>query len=139
MIASIMVDTNILVYAASKLPDDQSKAIIARKILLEKHVGLSAQVLQEFLVVSTKKVKSPWTLDDALDWIEALEDYPCLSTDAALVRYGAELAVRYKVSYWDGAILAAAHRLGVSTLYTEDLNHGQLYGSVRVENPFLTH
>jgi predicted nucleic acid-binding protein len=137
MTADGMVDTNILVYAASRLPEDGNKAEIARPLLLQSGIGLSAQVLQEFIVVSTRKVRSPWTMDDALDWVETLEDFPCLPVDGALVRYGAELAIRHKVSYWDGAILAAAHRLNATTLYTEDLSHGQLYGSVRVVNPFL--
>ena len=136
MIAEAMLDTNVLVYAASQLPEDVAKAAVARDLLLRQGIGLSAQVLQEFIVVSTRKVRKPWSIDDALDWVETLEDYPCLPVDAALVRYGAELAVRYVVSYWDGAILAAAHRLGAPILYTEDLNHNQLYGSVRVVNPF---
>jgi len=138
MIAEAMVDTNILVYAASRLPEDSWKAIVARDLLLRAGVGLSAQVLQEFIVASTRKVRTPWSIDEALDWVETLEDYPCLPIDAALVRYGAELAVRHKVSYWDGAILAAAHRLDAAILYTEDLNHDQLYGSVRAVNPFRT-
>jgi predicted nucleic acid-binding protein len=136
MIADAMVDTNVLIYAASKLPEDRNKTIVAMGLLQKTGLGLSAQVLQEFLVVSTRKVKKPWTLDDALDWIEVFEELPCIPVDAALVRYGAELAVRYDLSYWDGAILAAAHRLNAPILYTEDLNHDQLYGSVRVVNPF---
>ena len=44
---------------------------------------------------------------------------------------------RYKISYWDAAILAAATELGCTTLYTEDLNHGQTYESVQVINPFV--
>src|SRR5687767_11625508 len=98
MNAEAMVDTNVLVYAASQLPEDAEKAGIARDLVLQKGIGLSAQVLQEFIVVSTKKVRSPWSIDDALDWVETLEDYPCLPIDGALVRYGAELAVRHGVS-----------------------------------------
>jgi predicted nucleic acid-binding protein len=56
--------------------------------------------------------------------------------DAPLVKLGIAIAERYRIDYWDGAILAAAEALGAETLYTEDLNHGQLYGSVRVINPF---
>lgn len=136
MIAEAMIDTNVLVYAASRLPEDSDRAAIARDLVLRGGVGISAQVLQEFIVVSTRKVCKPWSIDDALDWVETLEDYPCLPIDGALVRYGAELAVRHAVSYWDGAILAAAHRLGAGVLYTEDLSHDQVYGSVRVVNPF---
>lgn len=137
MTADGMIDTNILVYAASRLAEDADKAAVARPLVLRAGIGLSAQVLQEFIVVSTRKVRTPWTIDEALDWIETLENFPCLPIDAALVRYGAELAVRHSISYWDGAILAAAHRLSAEILYTEDLNHGQLYGSVRAVNPFL--
>jgi predicted nucleic acid-binding protein len=139
MIVDAMVDTNILVYAASRLPEDAEKAGVARELVLRGGIGISAQVLQEFIVVSTRKVRNPWGIDDALDWVETLEDYPCLPIDAALVRYGAEIAVRHQISYWDGSILAAAHRLGARTLYTEDLSHDQLYGSVRVVNPFRPH
>lgn len=48
-----------------------------------------------------------------------------------------EVEQRYQLSYWDSAIIAAANALGATMLYTEDLNHGQLYGRTRVENPFL--
>lgn len=139
MTADGMVDTNILIYAASKLPEDAPKTAVSRELILQGGIGLSAQVLQEFVVVPTQKVRQPWTIDDALDWVETLEDFPCLPIDGAFVRYGAELAVRYKVPYWDGAILAAALRMNAPILYTEDLNHGQAYGAVRVVNPFLPH
>jgi predicted nucleic acid-binding protein len=46
-------------------------------------------------------------------------------------------SLRYGISYWDGAILAAAEALEAPILYTEDLNHGQLYGRVRAVNPFV--
>jgi predicted nucleic acid-binding protein len=42
-----------------------------------------------------------------------------------------------EVNLWDAAILAAAQELDCDTVYTEDLNHGQIYGTVRVVNPFL--
>jgi len=47
-----------------------------------------------------------------------------------------EQSERFAISYWDGAILAAAAALGAHTVYSEDLNDGQLYGLVRVVNPF---
>jgi predicted nucleic acid-binding protein len=48
-----------------------------------------------------------------------------------------EVRKRYQISYWDSAIIAAAAELGCETVYSEDLNHGQLYAGVRVINPFL--
>jgi predicted nucleic acid-binding protein len=56
--------------------------------------------------------------------------------DPALIKVAILLSAHYKISYWDAAIVAAAEALGATTLYSEDLNHGQSYGSVRVENPF---
>ncbi|MEI6820177.1 MAG: hypothetical protein WCL19_11330 [Verrucomicrobiota bacterium] len=47
-----------------------------------------------------------------------------------------DLRSRFKTSYWDASILAAALGLGCETLYTEDLSHGQSYEGIRVLNPF---
>ena len=52
---------------------------------------------------------------------------------------GISLKDRYRIAYWDAAIVAAARILGAGTLYSEDLNHGQDYDGVRVVNPFLPH
>jgi predicted nucleic acid-binding protein len=46
--------------------------------------------------------------------------------------------MRYRVSFWDALIIQAAESAGASTLYSEDLAHNQLYGTVRVSNPFAT-
>ena len=59
-----------------------------------------------------------------------------MAIEASLVKVAVENSVRYQTSYWDGAILAAAQSIGVSRMYSEDLNHGQRYGSVEVINPF---
>lgn len=44
---------------------------------------------------------------------------------------------RYQLSHWDATIVAAATELGCRTLYSEDLSHGQTFGSLQVINPFL--
>lgn len=136
MIADAMLDTNVIAYAASKAREDSAKAAIALDLIATAKFGVSGQVLQEFYVTATRKMRVPLSHDEALDWIEALEEFPCVALDSSLVYQGAETANRYQISYWDGAIVAAAERLGVTTLYTEDLNHGQAYGSVRAVNPF---
>ena len=43
---------------------------------------------------------------------------------------------RYRISFWDAMIVAAADRAGVETLSSEDFNHGQKFGRVQVVNPF---
>jgi predicted nucleic acid-binding protein len=47
------------------------------------------------------------------------------------------LCARYQISYFDACIVAAALEAGCTTVYSEDLNHGQQYESVRVINPFV--
>jgi predicted nucleic acid-binding protein len=99
--------------------------------------GLSAQVLQEFYVNVTAKIARPLTPDEAAALLEEFRTFPVVWTDYPLIVSGIETALRFGISYWDGAIIAAAERLGASTLYTEDLNHGQRYASVQAVNPFL--
>jgi predicted nucleic acid-binding protein len=63
--------------------------------------------------------------------------FPTVPTDYPLIVAAVELSLRHGISYWDGAIVAAAEALEAEVLYTEDLNHGQQYGPVRAVNPFL--
>lgn len=130
------LDTNILLYAASRNPADLAKKKIAIELMAEKQFGLSAQVLAEFYTIATKKADFRMAAERALEWIENLEEFPCLAVDAGLVKTAAEASARFAISYWDGAILAAARAMGAPVLYSEDLNHGQNYDGVRVANPF---
>ena len=130
------LDTNILVYAAAKQEGDDHKRKRALQLIETENFGISAQVLQEFYVTVTRKLEIPLTPDQALEWMELLETFPCLSIDKTLVKIGVETSLRYQTSYWDGAILAAAKAMGAKKLFSEDLNHNQFYGSVEVCNPF---
>jgi predicted nucleic acid-binding protein len=136
MIAEAVLDTNVLVYAVSAAQEDAAKRGIALDLINAVQIGLSGQILQEFFVAVTRKNRRVLSIDEALDWIESFEDFPIVPIDASIVRMGAELSRRYQISYWDGAVVAAAHALRASTLYSEDLSHNQLYGDVRVVNPF---
>lgn len=130
------LDTNVIVYAATAMRSDPRKAQRAVEVIQTVDFAISAQVLQEFYVA----VRSPRiALSDAHTnaWIENLLQFECVATDQALFLSGLGFARRYKISYWDGAIIAAAERLGAKTLYSEDLAHGATYGSVSVINPFL--
>ena len=131
------LDTNVLVYAAAGREREAEKQARALELLDELDFGLSAQVLQEFYVTVVHKVEQPLRPTEALEWIEQFEGFPCQTLHSGLVKIGAEISQRYRISYWDGAIIAAAEALGARTLFTEDLSHDQKYGSVRVVNPFL--
>ena len=136
MSVKCFLDTNILVYAAAGRGAEEKKRKRALELIEHEEVGLSAQVLQEFYVAVTRKIEVTLSADKALEWIEQLEAFPCLAVDTSLVKIAAEISERYRISYWDAAIVAAADALSATTLYSEDLNDGQQYGTVRVTNPF---
>lgn len=130
------LDTNVLLYAVSASPREAAKARVAREWVARDDWGASVQVLQEFYV---NAVHAPSTLshEDASALVAELAGArPMATTDTALVRQALHLKGRYGISYWDAAIVAAAHRLGASLLVSEDLSDGQDYAGVRVLNPF---
>ena len=134
--ADVFLDTNVLIYAALGSADEPAKYERAVE-LLTLRFGTSGQVLAEFFVNAQRKGTRPLTGEEAQEWVFRLSKKPFQPIDYKVVRGGIENARRYRISYWDGAIIAAAERLGARVVYSEDLNHGQTYGSVRVENPFL--
>ena len=136
MTARVFFDTNILVYAAVGTGRDEPKRKRALELIESEDFGTSAQVLQEFFVTVVRKASRPLSAAQALDWIEQWAAFPCQAIDHQLVRIAIEQSVRFKISYWDAAILVAAEALGTDTVYSEDLGDGQRYGRVRVVNPF---
>ena len=137
MRADSFLDTNILVYAVSRDPDEATKTARALELIDTADFGISAQVLQEFYVTVVRKIAKPLAPAEALEWVEQFARFPCCPVGVETVQLGAEISETHRISYWDGAILAAAQSLGARTLFTEDLNHGQDYGGVRVVDPFL--
>lgn len=137
-LAGRFLDTNILLYAASEqaVVADQEKHGIALKILADGDFAVSAQVLQEFYANAVKLKPVPLSADSAQQWVNLLSEIECIAIDHRLVTEGIKLSRRFQTSYWDGAIIAAAHAAGASILVTEDLNHDQVYGEVIVHNPF---
>lgn len=136
MTAEVFFDTNILVYAAIGTGKDEPKRKRALELIQSEDFGTSAQVLQEFFVTVAKKAERPLSAAQALEWIEQWMAFPCQAIDHQLVRIAIERSERYRISYWDAAVLAAAEALGSHTVYSEDLSDGRQYGRVRVVNPF---
>ena len=135
--AEVFLDTSILLYAALGKVDAPEKFAIARRIVLEEDYCTSAQVLSEFFVAVTHNGERPLSTESADQWVAAIARKPCQSMDPQIVRAGIEFAQRHPLSYRDGAIIAAAERLGSRRVYSEVLNHGQTYGEVMVVNPFV--
>lgn len=136
MTVECFIDTNVLVYAAAGRGPLEEKRRRSLELMDRENFGLSAQVLQEFYVTVVRKIEHALSPADAMAWVETLASFPCIAVDSGLVKIAAVNSVRYRISYWDAAVLAAAEAMGARTLYSEDLNSGQLYGDVRVVNPF---
>ena len=136
MSAEVFLDTNILVYAVDTTRGAAHNRQIAREILRQGGFGISTQVLQEFYVTATKKLKRPLSVSTAARWVDQLCRGELITLDASLIKLGIAYSARYQISYWDGAIIAAAEAIGATTVFSEDLNNGQSYGAVQVVNPF---
>lgn len=131
------VDTNILLYAISRAPDEQDKAARAGDILTSRDLGLSVQVLQEFYVQATRSSRpDALSHQQAVRLIESFRRFPVqeITTEVLLAALAAR--ERFKISYWDAAIIEASRALGCDLVLSEDLAHGEDYAGVRIENPF---
>ncbi|MCC6133007.1 MAG: PIN domain-containing protein [Acidobacteria bacterium] len=133
----VFLDTNILLYAVSKAPAESAKSQVALRLLDREDVGLSVQVLQEFFVQATRPTKE-WRLThrQAILLIESWLRFRVQPVTTSVLMAAIEASERFRVSYWDAAIIEGARALGCKELLSEDLNDGQDYGGVTVRNPF---
>lgn len=132
----VFFDTNIFIYVVSGAPADRPNREIAQRLMMESEFGLSVQVLQEFMDVTLRKTHLGLTCEEIADMVSIMATYPLVETTVQLAQQAFEIKTRFKIRYWDATMVAAALKLGCHTLYSEDLNHGQDYGGVRVINPF---
>ena len=131
------VDTNILIYAASREPKDAVKAAICRTLLRESDLALSVQVLQEFYVQATRSSRrDPLSHEQASALIEAFLRFRVQEVTLGIMRAALAASHRFQLSYWDAAIVEAARVLDCAVVLSEDLSHGRDYDGIRVLNPF---
>ncbi len=138
MTAMRFLDTNILLYAISRAPDEAVKHDRALALLEADDWVLSVQVLQEFYVQATRATK----LDrishvQAATLIEAWLRFRVQEMTVPILQAALEAKVRFQLSYWDAAIIEAARVANCRLVYSEDLSAGRDYDGVRVINPFL--
>lgn len=131
------VDTNVLLYAVSRHPEEQPKTQRANEILDGRDVALSVQVLQEFYFQATHERRTHrLTHAQAVGTVMSFRLFPTQETTVALALAAMETRERFHISYWDAAILEAARALGCEVVLSEDLSDGRNYGGVLVKNPF---
>ena len=130
------LDTNVLIYSIDG--KDPTKQVVARDIVVSAVRGggflISAQVLNEFSNIALLKLKL--SVEEVRKFVSFFSRIGVVSlesrwTDAALL-----LKQRYETQFFDSLLLAAAQENGCDEILTEDLNDGQMYGSVKAVNPF---
>ncbi len=131
MSATDFFDTNVLFYLLSA---DAAKAQRTEQLVAAGGV-VSVQALNEFAAVAARKLTMRVAeIRAVLSTLRALCAVKPL--DVATHELGLDLAERYRYSIYDAMIIAAALRAGCSTLYSEDLRHGQKIERLTILNPF---
>ncbi len=135
------LDTNTLVYANdTSFPDKQAKARALVSGLIASGKGcISTQVLAEFWVTVRLKLKKPLTAELTRQQIALFNGFAIVAVDQAIFLDALSIQERYRISFWDAQILAAARRAGCSKVYSEDMQDGAVYGEMRVIDPFSPH
>ena len=140
MIGPVFVDTNVIVYRHDvRDPRKQARAEQWYQLLwATRSARVSFQVLQEFYAVVTRRVTPPVPSAKARSIVRKLMSWQHVSMDPALLERAWLLQDRYFLSWWDALIVAAAQVSDCNVLLTEDLQHGQEFGTVRVIDPFAS-
>jgi predicted nucleic acid-binding protein len=138
-----LVDTNILVYRCD--PRDPAKRSAATAVLRQGEVSgelrISHQSLLEFVSVMTRSRSgsSPLMLpQDATRQAEYyIAQFPVLYPNEHQFRLALRGMATYRLSWFDAHLWAYAEHYGLSEILSEDFQHGRMYGSVTVRNPFV--
>ena len=137
MAAPEFLDSNVLVYAHDDA--DPRKKEIARSLLRHAVLGeliTSTQTLAEFSATLLHKFWQQFTPDQMLGILDALAPIRLILPDAGIVRRAVEVHQTYGLHFYDGMVVAAAERGGCKRIWSEDMNAGQEYFGVTVDNPF---
>ncbi len=134
--AKSFLDTNVLVYACDE--DTPAKKAIAQALLRnrprDESLCISTQVLQEFYVATTRKLDvEPLRAKDLMRSFRHME---IAHIDPDDINRAIDGSIIWQISFWDALILVAAIKLRCAIVYSEDLNPGQHFESVRIINPF---
>jgi predicted nucleic acid-binding protein len=130
------IDTNIFVYAddlAAKIKRPKARALLS-PLIRERRAVISTQVIQEYLVVASKKLGL--TVDQARLRVQALGRLEVIVVRPELILGAIELHRDHSLSFWDALIVKSAVAAGCTRLVTEDLDDGQVIEGLTISHPF---
>ena len=133
------LDTNIFVYAHDS--GSPGKRAIARQLIADLTLNgagvISYQVVHEFLNVALMKNRNKMAPEDARQYLNTvLLPLLAVPSSVAVIEQAIWLYQRHQLSWYDSLIVSAAMQAHCSVLYSEDLQHGQTFGSVTITDPF---
>ncbi len=133
------IDSNVFVYLFDET-DERKRDVadgIIKSALQDYSASISFQVVQETLNVTTRKLPTPMTAEDARRFLErVLAPLWKVSPSSALYNRALDVQARYRYGFYDSLIVAAALDAGCNRLYSEDLRDGQRIEGLTIENPF---
>lgn len=132
------VDTNVLIYAHD-IDAGQKHEIagaLLRTLWAERAGVLSTQVLQEFYVNATRKIRKPLTKPEARTVVDAYTPWCVEGIAATDLASAFQIEDQARIGFWDALIIAVAARSGARRIVSEDLNAGQVIAGVTIQNPF---
>jgi predicted nucleic acid-binding protein len=139
MSARFFLDTNVFVYSlddSASVKRRRSNQLIRQAIVTRNGV-VSYQVVQEFFNVAFRRFTSAMTSAEAEQYLATVfRPLLAIHSSHALYAEALHLRNRYRLHWYDSLIVAGAIEAECEVLYTEDLNDGQKFGQLRIENPF---
>ena len=134
------LDTNVFVYSFDRSAPAKARRawqLIRSAVATGKGI-ISYQVAQEFFNVALRRFANPMTLADAEQYLLTVFR-PLLAIHSSPALYGEALRIidRYRLSWYDSLIVAAALEGECDVLYSEDLNPGQRFDKLTIANPFV--
>ena len=138
----VLIDTNILVYRVDpRFPEKQQIATEQiRAGIASGSAHIAHQSIVEFVAATTRGGPERHLLDFAEAAREAEEmmvQFPIVYPDATVLRTALRGAAAYGMSWFDAHMWACAEVNGITELLSEDFEHGRIYGTVMVRNPFV--
>ena len=132
------VDTNILIYAFDLTAEKKrgAAAALLMRLWSEGAGCVSLQVLQEFYVTTTKKLRME--PKDAAAQVERLAKWTVHRPGTSDILQAIELHRTKKISFWDAMVLRSALSLDCSILWSENLSPGQRFQGLTIRNPFVS-
>jgi predicted nucleic acid-binding protein len=139
MSGKAFLDSNIFIYGYDHR-DPRKRRIaldLVRDTTAEGVAVISYQVIHEFFNFALVKAAAKMRHQDARLYLEAVfRPLLAVPSSLALVSEAIRIQERYRLSWYDSLIVSAAQHAGCALLYSEDLQHGQQFGAVTVQDPF---